>query len=402
VRSVSFPFSSIFHSPLFSTVAVDCDEDQNKPLCGEYGIQGALSCFPRPSSAVLTSFSSQVSRLSRRVGSYRTSIPSADLFTLQIFPGGKAPPRSAFLSLAPLLSPDSDPLSPGYDGPRETKDIITHLTSSMPTFVKPARTAKEVEALREKVRSLLSSLHSRLFLTHSHLQATSKPVSLLFTSAGKVTPLYKALSTDFRRTIDFFAARDAKVGEDAYKAFGVETLPALLVIDGSEVKKYEGALSPAFLCSRLKFTLLSVKNRSSQVRQDPRFSRALLSQGQAKRRREEDGLSRGVVDREGTDNFKVFDEKRRHENERIRFYTNFDAACISCCTTDGCSCLACTCACQSFHFASCSFQPHLSSLSFLQRPPHLPLSLCAITAAAFSSVSVSATLTSLTSCLSFL
>ncbi|GAA5849545.1 hypothetical protein JCM8547_000492 [Rhodosporidiobolus lusitaniae] len=150
---------------LVNVVSVDCDEDQNKPLCGEMGVQG----FP----------------------------------TIKVFPGGSAPPRS-------------------YDGPREAKEIITHATSSMPTFVKRAGTASEVEALRAK--------------------AASKPVSLLFTSAGKVTSLYKALSTDFHRTIDFYAARDTKVGEEAYKAFGVEKLPALLMLDGEKVEKYEGPL----------------------------------------------------------------------------------------------------------------------------------------------------------------
>ncbi|GAA5997749.1 uncharacterized protein JCM10292_006787 [Rhodotorula paludigena] len=150
---------------LVNVVNVDCDQDENKPLCGQEGIQG----FP----------------------------------TLKTFPGGSAPSRS-------------------YDGARTAKDIIAAATSSMPTFVKRAGTASEVEALREK--------------------AATKPVSLLFTSAGKVTPLYKALSTDFYRGIDFYAARDSKVGEEAMKAFGVDKTPALLVLHGGEVTKYDGPL----------------------------------------------------------------------------------------------------------------------------------------------------------------
>ncbi|CDR48163.1 RHTO0S16e02608g1_1 [Rhodotorula toruloides] len=150
---------------IVNVVSVDCDTDENKPLCGEMGIQG----FP----------------------------------TLKMFPGGSAPPRS-------------------YDGPRETRDMIAAATGNMPTFVKRAGTAAEVAELREK--------------------AASKPVSLLFTSAGKVTPLYKALSTDFHRSIDFYAARDTKVGEGAMKSFGVEKTPALLVLHGGEVSKYDGPL----------------------------------------------------------------------------------------------------------------------------------------------------------------
>ncbi|GAA6062131.1 hypothetical protein JCM10212_003166 [Sporobolomyces blumeae] len=156
---------------LVNVVNVDCDEDQNKPLCGEYGVQG----FP----------------------------------TLKIFPGGSAPVRN-------------------YDGPRNAKDIISHATSSMPTFVKRAATAQDLDELRTKA---------------SPRTAASKPVSLLFTSAGKVTPLYKALSSDFFRSIDFYAARDVKVGQDAMDKFGVDKVPTLLVLTGpDQVEKYEGLL----------------------------------------------------------------------------------------------------------------------------------------------------------------
>ncbi|GAA5937453.1 hypothetical protein JCM1841_000541 [Sporobolomyces salmonicolor] len=144
---------------IVNVVNVDCDEEQNKPLCSEMGVQG----FP----------------------------------TIKVFPGGSAPSRN-------------------YDGQRTAKDIISYATSSMPTFVKRATTADE---------------------------APIKPVSLLFTSAGKVTPLYKALSTDFHRSIEFYAARDTKIGEEAMRAFGVDKTPALLVLSGEgEVKRYDGPL----------------------------------------------------------------------------------------------------------------------------------------------------------------
>ncbi|GAA5828611.1 hypothetical protein JCM5353_004323 [Sporobolomyces roseus] len=151
---------------IVNVVNVDCDEEQNKQICGEYGVQG----FP----------------------------------TLKIFPGGSAPSRN-------------------YDGPRTAKDIISHATSSMPTFVKRATSVDDIKGLKAK--------------------ASKKPISLLFTSAGKVTPLYKALSTDFFKSLDFYAARDVKIGEEGMKAFGVEKLPALLVLKGGdEIERYEGPL----------------------------------------------------------------------------------------------------------------------------------------------------------------
>ncbi|GAA5910842.1 uncharacterized protein JCM6883_000333 [Sporobolomyces salmoneus] len=151
---------------LVNIVSVDCDEDQNKQLCGEYGVKG----FP----------------------------------TIKIFPGGSAPPRN-------------------YDGPRTAKDIISHATSTMPTFVKRAASLQDIKGLKSK--------------------ASKKPISLLFTSAGKVTPLYKALSTDFHQSLDFYAARDTKIGPEGLEVFGVEKLPSLLVLKGGDqVEKYEGPI----------------------------------------------------------------------------------------------------------------------------------------------------------------
>lgn len=63
----------------------------------------------------------------------------------------------------------------------------------------------------------------------------------MFTSASKVTPLYKALSTDFYRQMDFYAARDTKVGQDAMATFGVDKVPALVILTSDDkVHKYEG------------------------------------------------------------------------------------------------------------------------------------------------------------------
>lgn len=127
----------------------------------------------------------------------------------------------------------------------------------MPTFVKRAASSAEVEALREKVRvrakgyvEFRATWTTDLLPTRagfnslsSSSQAKSKPISLLFTSASKVTPLYKALSTDFYRQLDFFAARDSKVGQETMRAFGVDKVPALVVLHGDEVAKYDGASS---------------------------------------------------------------------------------------------------------------------------------------------------------------
>jgi len=196
-----------------------------------------------------------------------------------------ARPPLAVRSPPPLSpSPSRPRLTPaqtGYDGPRTAKDIIAAATSAMPTFVKRAGTAAEVEALRAKVRPSLppsspaprpaDSPHPPAL---SPTQAATKPISLLFTSAGKVTPLYKALSTDFYRALDFYAARDEKVGHEAMRAFGVDKTPALLVLSGGdEVVKYDGAslssCSPSPLKGDRALTLpsLPLSSSSSRTRQ---------------------------------------------------------------------------------------------------------------------------------------
>lgn len=71
-------------------------------------------------------------------------------------------------------------------------------------------------------------------------QSATKPISLLFTSSAAITPLYKALSTDFHKTLDFYAARESKVGAEAMLAFGVSKTPALVILRGETVEVYEG------------------------------------------------------------------------------------------------------------------------------------------------------------------
>ncbi|KAI5476454.1 protein disulfide-isomerase A6 [Pseudohyphozyma bogoriensis] len=113
--------------------------------------------------------------------------------TLKFFPGGTAPPED-------------------YQGERKAKAMVDYSTGRMPTFVKRASNLKDLES------------------------------ALLFTSAKTTTPLYKALSTDFHKTIDFHAARDATVGEEGMRAFGVTKVPALVLLKGEEVIRYDGPL----------------------------------------------------------------------------------------------------------------------------------------------------------------
>lgn len=142
----------------------------------------------------------------------------------------------------------------------------------MPTFVKRATSADELEALKAKVRSPSYHFRQERFEyfpnTSLTIQALKKPISLLFTSAAVVTPLYKALSSDFHKTLDFYAAREVKVGVEAMEAFGVKKTPAVVVLYGDEITVYEGEQSRLSLLQKMKADeLVSVVFvRISQVR----------------------------------------------------------------------------------------------------------------------------------------
>lgn len=52
--------------------------------------------------------------------------------------------------------------------------------------------------------------------------------------------MYKALSSTFHRSIDFYAAREATVGKEVMTKFGVQTLPSLVILQGDESILYPG------------------------------------------------------------------------------------------------------------------------------------------------------------------
>ncbi|CEQ40231.1 SPOSA6832_01831, partial [Sporobolomyces salmonicolor] len=250
---------------IVNVVNVDCDEEQNKPLCSEMGVQGEL---PLPLDLLFRILLTAKFGSTRGFPTIKVSLsalahranPAADTaaFTAGLPRRFRSVAKCVrFVRLSSITPIDVACIcGTDYDGQRTAKDIISYATSSMPTFVKRATTADEVEALRSKARRSLSpsSLSHRPSTDLAHLhritQAPIKPVSLLFTSAGKVTPLYKALSTDFHRSIEFYAARDTKIGEEAMRAFGVDKTPALLVLSGEgEVKRYDGTSCALFLAS---------------------------------------------------------------------------------------------------------------------------------------------------------
>ncbi|KAI7906435.1 uncharacterized protein BX663DRAFT_427969 [Cokeromyces recurvatus] len=170
---------------LVSVGAVNCDVETNKGLCATYEIKG----FP----------------------------------TIKVFsPELKRDKRTGQLTKVPT----------DYQGPRDAKSIVDFLLSYQPSnvlFVK----WNEKDVKSKKSISL-----------DSFLQTKNESLSkvLLFTNKPTTTPLYKALSVDFK---DRLLVGEVKHSEkNIIKEFNIQSFPTLVVISPEHgILKYEGKLN---------------------------------------------------------------------------------------------------------------------------------------------------------------
>ncbi|KAI8579575.1 hypothetical protein K450DRAFT_241645 [Umbelopsis ramanniana AG] len=153
---------------LVKVAAIDCDEDQNKPICSQYGIQG----FP----------------------TIKTFSPRAD------------------------KSKKGNKSVGDYQGPREAKPIVDYLLSVQPSNV---RFVKGDAADVKSKKSI--ALDDFLDIDNSTL-----PKALLFTDKATTTPLYKALSVDFQDRMLFGEVKSSV--KRAVNEFGVNGFPTLIVL----------------------------------------------------------------------------------------------------------------------------------------------------------------------------
>ncbi|CAM0136133.1 hypothetical protein VKS41_005474 [Umbelopsis sp. WA50703] len=203
--------------------AVDCDQDSNKPLCSQYGIQG---------------------------------FPTIKLFAPSSDPTKKATKRPT-----------------DYQGPREAKPIVDHLLAIQPSNV------RFVKGDASQVKSKKSiSLDNFLETDNSTM-----PKALLFTDKPTTTPLYKALSVDFVDRMLFGEVK--KSVKEAVESFGISNFPTLVVLTpDSGAVEYSGKLKKNALEEFLNQHALpasekskeknksKVKKEKSKKREDDTFS----------------------------------------------------------------------------------------------------------------------------------
>ncbi|CEP12011.1 hypothetical protein [Parasitella parasitica] len=165
--------------------AIDCDVETNKGLCAMYEIKG----FP-----TIKVFSPEL-RKDKRTGQM-TKIPT------------------------------------DYQGPRDAKSMVDYFLSSQPSNV------QFVKWNEKDVKSKKSITLDNFLQTKND----TLPKALLFTNKATTTPLYKALSVDFK---DRMLVGEVKQSERNIVAeYGIESFPTLLVISPKHgIVTFDGKLN---------------------------------------------------------------------------------------------------------------------------------------------------------------
>ncbi|ORX82201.1 thioredoxin-like protein [Basidiobolus meristosporus CBS 931.73] len=174
---------------LVKVAAVDCDDEQNKPICATYGIQG---------------------------------FPTIKLFPSELKLDAKHPNKATKLPI-------------DYTGPRSAKAMVDFAVSKIPSYVQTVSS----DASKKK------ALTMEEFLAQG---GEDSPKAILFTNKDKTTTLYKALSVDYHNRITLGQVKNTE--SEIVQRYNVEKFPTLLVFPKgaqSEPVVYDGALKHAAL-----------------------------------------------------------------------------------------------------------------------------------------------------------
>ncbi|GAN02072.1 thioredoxin domain containing protein [Mucor ambiguus] len=187
---------------LVNVGAVDCDVETNKGLCAMYEIKG----FP----------------------------------TIKVFsPELKKDKRTGQMTKVPT----------DYQGPRDAKSMVDYFLSSQPSNV------QFIKWNEKDVKSKKSITLDNFLQTKNE----TLPKALLFTNKPTTTPLYKALSVDFK---DRMLTGEVKQSErNIVSEYGIESFPTLLIVSPEHgTVKFEGKLNRENLKSFMeKYALPSDK-----------------------------------------------------------------------------------------------------------------------------------------------
>lgn len=69
-----------------------------------------------------------------------------------------------------------------------------------------------------------------------------RSAAILFTKSSVVTPLFKALTSEFHNDMDLYAVKDGKDFSDIKSELGVTTIPSIVIVRNGKGSLYDGAL----------------------------------------------------------------------------------------------------------------------------------------------------------------
>ncbi|KAL7009935.1 hypothetical protein EMMF5_000844 [Cystobasidiomycetes sp. EMM_F5] len=118
-------------------------------------------------------------------------------------------------------------------GERTASALVQHATREMPTFSKRIKSEADLEKLVSRV--------------------PKKPLVFLFTEKSSTPTLYKAISSEWHDSFQFYTIKDDPQFDSLKDAFGIKKTPTLLLWKGQEsVEIYSGPLKIGHISHWLK------------------------------------------------------------------------------------------------------------------------------------------------------
>ncbi|KAI9267972.1 hypothetical protein BDA99DRAFT_504531 [Phascolomyces articulosus] len=192
--------------------AIDCDQDSNKPLCGQYEIKG----FP-----TIKVFKPELKKVDKRTG-VMTKKPQ------------------------------------DYPGARDARSIVDYLLAWQPSEV------RFIKADPSKAKSKKSMSIDSFFETDN----STLPKALLFTDKSSTSPLYKALSVEFSEG-RMLVGEVKKAEKTLVKEYGITSFPTLFVASPTAGHvEYKGKLKYEPLSAFLSEYALPAKEKKSSSKKE--------------------------------------------------------------------------------------------------------------------------------------
>ncbi|KAI9293490.1 thioredoxin-domain-containing protein [Neoconidiobolus thromboides FSU 785] len=220
---------------LAQVAAIDCDEEKNKPICAQYGIQG----FP----------------------------------TIKLFPSS-------------VKSKGKKKVPSDYNGARTKKEMMDFVKNAIPNLVKRVTTGP----LKSKMNIKLED-----FLALENKNNEFTPKALLFTEKSSTTSLYKAIAVEFSDRMEFSEVRKTEKG--LLEKYNVSKFPTLVVIPSKDLSEeydinklivFDGELNAKNLKQFVEKHSLPSKEKSEKPKKKPKPEKKQQKEKKGKKEEEEE------------------------------------------------------------------------------------------------------------------